>query len=372
MKKIIVLGLLIIGIPVLGALRPYVEKAITPTATSSYTKFNIPTYNVNYNKFNQNIIPATTYRNISSFNQQQISGYKPAITNQPNMEQARQLVEQAKQSNTNMMKKYAAAKAYSTSTTQQSSSWLNRLLLWLGIGTAVATYNYVQANEEEALHKKHQAPAELSNILDPYYEDIKKCLQSNKVCKCPDNLPCYIKKRDVMRRIKNLDKLHSLIAQEHLDEIILPEKYIWRDYVVAEELTPIKNKNGHDSLDGITKKQLQQLLIVAKKGKFSDFIGSAGIDHPNAYLIQDHPGKNFWVKQSNQLNQDNAKKIAIIDTKRFFFILPNFGADNPKFLWKLLTKEKSSSCKYYKIWRDYSTHGQSFDQFWNKWEPCFK
>src|ERR1700735_5087088 len=107
MKKIIVVGLLIISAPVLGAMQ-YAGKAITPAATPSYGKFTTPIYNVNYNKFNQNITP-TPYRNISSFNQQQISGYKPTVTNQsynqPNMEQARQLMEQAKPTTSDMMKK---------------------------------------------------------------------------------------------------------------------------------------------------------------------------------------------------------------------------------------------------------------------------
>ena len=378
MNKILIVGLLIMSSPLLGALQ-YTGKSFTPKVNvTPISKFNIPT---NY-KFNQSITPAiTTYRNIS-FNQQLMGIYKPIDTNQPNIEQARQLVEQAKPTTSVMMKKYAAARSYST---QQNGSWWNRLLLWLGIGTAVgiAASNSAQAaeeNDEDILRKKYQAPAELAAILDASYEEIEKCLERNTVCKCPNNLPCYIKKGTIINpitiRIKNLEKLRTLIIQENLDEFVLPEKYIWQDYLVAEILTPIKSKNNYRTLNNITKKQLAQLITLAEKGRFWDFIGGGSAVNPNVYMTQDRPGKKFWIKHTNQSQQDNPKKIAIIDTK--YLDSGKFRASDTMPLWKSLTIEKASPCDSYDIFMDYKSFSGTqakhpkFDQFWNKWQRCFK
>jgi len=73
-KKIIVIGLLIVSAPLLGALQQYAGKTFPKTYTpsynfSSYNKFNTPNYNYpNYT----NITPTTNNRNYSWFTQQPV------------------------------------------------------------------------------------------------------------------------------------------------------------------------------------------------------------------------------------------------------------------------------------------------------------
>jgi len=232
MKKIIVTGLLIISAPLLGALQQYAGKTFTPNVNvaPSY-KFNAPTnHNTNY-KFDQSITPTTDYRNYSSFNQQQIGSYKPVVTNQPNMEQARQLMEQAKQStaSSNMMKKYAAARSYSTSNAQQGSSWWNKLLVWLGIGTAVSIatssnkeeekpkYSYQQQlKDEKELTTKLTITLEKEQYLtqSPVLEEIRLSLLDDlKTLNKHEPFPKNIKY--AINRVLSIVNTYRLILIEH-------------------------------------------------------------------------------------------------------------------------------------------------------------
>jgi len=150
------------------------------------------------------------------------------------------------------------------------------LLLLLGLAIASGSISAMQNERElchEYLRKKYQAPAELAARLDAAYKqnkDFKQCIKSSRVCKCPDNLPCYIKTiyGHNMDRLRKLDKLRTFFDQENLDELILPEKYLWRDmYLVAEELAPEKNSHDECTLDGITKKTISTIANPFSKGR---------------------------------------------------------------------------------------------------------
>ncbi len=248
------------------------------------------------------------------------------------------------------------------------------LLLCTALAASFAAFG-MQADFEAKLREKYQAPAELAAILDAAYEsneaNIKECLRQKSVCKCPRNLPCYIKTNSVMPRIHNLDKLRTLFAQQQLDELILPEKYLWRDYVVAEELVPAPDECN--ILAGITKKQLAQLMTLSKEGGFSDFIGGRRFGCANVYFSQDRPGKKFWQKNFKS-PANNTRKIAIIDTKWFTF--GNFDTND---LWELLTrgthKNECDNAMTHGMMRIHAHDGiaqLSFEEFWKKWEHCFR
>lgn len=253
------------------------------------------------------------------------------------------------------------------------------LLLLLSLAVIDGPIFAMQNDSESCakyLHQKYQAPQELEALLDTAYEQneaFRECIESrkNRVCKCPYNLPCYIKTiyGYNMARLKNLDKLKKMFEQENLDELMLPEKYLWRDiYLVAEELAPEKNSHDECTLDGITKKQLAQLLTLSQKGGFGDFIGWS-YQGTNVYHSKDLPGKKFWHKDYKSPEQATSQKIAIIDTKRFSF--KDIGS--PDQLWKFIARRKDQECSWEQLKaaaNDIQSLG--YDTFWNKWEHCFK
>lgn len=229
----------------------------------------------------------------------------------------------------------------------------------------------MQEPDEEFLEKKYQAPKELADLLDAAYEQdhiFRRCLHNEDVCPCPGNLPCYVKEFN-MRRIKNLEKLKALFKQEKLDELMLPEKYIWRNRIVAERLSPAKDIpcDLDETLNNITKKQFAQLVTLSRKSEFTDFAG--GPRGTNVFFSKDRPGKKFWRPNFRVENQSNSRKIAIIDTKRFFSGWA-YASDHALFsFFGLFSNTKNCSGEWRKLEQDFNNN---YDLFWNKWEHCFK
>lgn len=261
--------------------------------------------------------------------------------------------------------------------TSMLKATMKKLLLFF---TTFSSITSLHAMDTENLQKKYQAPPNLQAILDTAQEQdeiFRQCLKNIEkigVCKCPRNLPCYIKHKNIMQRLKNLDRLQTLFDQENLDELMLPKKYLWQDYLVAEELVPSQANDTAHNLKGITKKQLSQLIIMAQKGGFSDFIGGQfPFGGTNVYFSEDRPGKEFWQFNFksilNWFFPNNRKKIAIIDTKLF-----NFKESHPNLsdVWTL-TLDGQGDCYFWDEFRQdifNDLHLKNFDKFWNKWEHC--
>ena len=236
----------------------------------------------------------------------------------------------------------------------------------------MAIFYPAQAMDEENLRKKYQAPPQLKKILDIALEQdqvFRECLESScVVCKCPNNLPCYIKPFRIIR-LENLEKLKTLIDREKLDEIIVPEKYVWNDRIVSEELIPEKNKKGECKLDNITKMQFAQIAILAKKAGFWDFRGGDfKFGCTNVFFSKDRPGKRFWLDDFKVPGQPDSRKIAIIDTKRLF------TDGNVGYLREMFSntglKAQQMGCSWNELQPNFEQ--MNFDNFWNKWEKCFK
>jgi len=110
------------------------------------------------------------------------------------------------------------------------------------------------------------------------------------------------------------------------------------------------------------------LLTLSQKGGFGDFIGWSP-QHTNVYMSKDRPGKKFWVKNYKPSTQENLRKIAIIDIKRFFFK----DSGNPEQLWKFLARRKGPECNWEKLKSAaHDIYSLGYDTFWKKWEHCFK
>lgn len=226
-------------------------------------------------------------------------------------------------------------------------------------------------DDNERLRQLYQAPHELARLLDQAYEDNKdfrKCIDGYyHLCKCPNDMACYIKKEYVMKRIKNWDKGQQIINDKNLSEILLPQKYLWRNYLIAEKLQPDGN-----TLDGITKEQLAQIIVFAKKVKFGDFVGGKFLGTNNVFFTKDHAGKQFW-KQNVSLIEDHEKKIAIIDTKYFY---KKYDIPQSHNLWRLFSKNKIESCSYYTMVKSGDLNEFSrpndFESFWQKYKECFQ
>ena len=238
--------------------------------------------------------------------------------------------------------------------------------------TSVAHFYPAQAMDQDNLRQKYQAPPQLKKILDIALEQdqvFRECLENScDVCKCPNNLPCYIKSFDI-KRLENLEKLKTLMEHEKLDEVIIPEKYVWNDRIVAEELIPEKNKKGKCKLDDISKMQFAQIAILSRKAGVWDF---TGLDYKfgctNIFFSKDRPGKKFWLDDFKVHAQSNSRKIAIIDTKRLF------TDGHLGYLRKMFSntglKAQQMGCSWNELQPNFEQ--MNSDGFWNKWEKCFK
>ena len=238
-------------------------------------------------------------------------------------------------------------------------------------------YSWSADPEEERLRQKYKAPEELADILDRAYEEnseFRSCLKGNQVCKCPNGLHCYVKKGTagmLKGRLKNLESAHRVIKQNKLD-IMLPHKYLWKNYLVAEALEPERNEDGECNLDGITKEQFKQLITFSKKGWFSHFLGS-NFPNTNVFFSKDRPNREFWKTNSNYQKDDRERRIALIDTKEFdeeercvcdlLAMVMNAPLSNPyeRAVLSLLQKDINSSC-----------YPHDEDEFWRKHSNKFK
>ena len=230
-----------------------------------------------------------------------------------------------------------------------------------------------QAMDEENLRQKYQAPPQLKTILDIAFKQdqaFRECLENTRVvCKCPNNLTCYVKPFDI-RRLVNLEKLKTLIDREKLDELMVPEKYVWNDKIVSEELIPEKNKQNKCKLDGITKRQFAQIAILSKKAEVWDLRGrNFKFGCTNVFFSKDRPGKKFWFDDFKVPAQPDSRKIAIIDTKRLFTDGGHLGALREMFSNTEL-KAQQMGCSWNELQPNFEQ--MNSEDFWNKWEKCFK
>lgn len=224
-------------------------------------------------------------------------------------------------------------------------------------------------------------PAKLQQKLDNAYKrdhDFKACVDAQEVCKCPADLPCYVKPLNI-NRIENYTYLKNILEQNKLDEIVLPQKFLWqnkstlRTHIVAEELRPLRF-NGQCSLANLPLKQFYQLLILGKNGVW-DFAGAnKKFLCTNVFLTNDR-NSAYWERNNQASTTNTASKIAIIDTKRIeqnqptenlpAHLLGIMGTSydkcvmNKNFFSEFLTLSKNPSLSLVK-------------EFWTKWESCFK
>ncbi len=154
------------------------------------------------------------------------------------------------------------------------------------------------------LKAKYKAPSDLADSLDNAYntdESFRHCMDDymERTCKHP-SIPYFVKKVAPMHRLEGLERIKGLIAEHNLTHVILPKKFVWRDWIVAEEIEPKRDSNGKTTLVGITKDQLRELILLNKKLGFWDFRGG-------------NIGLNVF------LSKQDPSKVAIIDTKTSSF-----------------------------------------------------
>ena len=153
---------------------------------------------------------------------------------------------------------------------------MKRLIAFFALlAASSASFAMLSEHREEELRQKYQAPPKLKATLDAAMEKdeaFRECIKKAEVCKCPNNLPCYVKTY-ALWRLENLEKIRIFYNQEKLDEIMFPDEYLWNDYLVSEELTPARNSKNKCKFDGITKNQLAQLITFSQIGGVWDFKG---------------------------------------------------------------------------------------------------
>jgi len=223
-------------------------------------------------------------------------------------------------------------------------------------------------------------PEQLKQILSIIYQNnvpFRKCIETEQICKCPYGLQCYVKPFNE-NRLSRYAKLEKLIEERKLDEVTLPQKFIWyneqlpqKKCIVAEELEPQRTMiNGSSKclLDGISRKQFKQLMILMSNG-FWDFRGmNKSFECGNVFLTTDHSHKKFWESNCDkELNKE--KKIAIIDTKNF----DNWHGYSKLYygLASLFSQFNTCGIEHCPV-NPRDLPEESLDEFWEEWKHCFK
>lgn len=229
--------------------------------------------------------------------------------------------------------------------------------------------------------EKFTMPVKLQQILDKAYQidrSFKACVDAEEICKCPLNFPCFVKPFNI-NRLENYTYLENILKQHILDEVILPQKFLWqnkstlRTHIVAEKLKPIRTK-GKCSFENITVKQFLQILILGQNGVW-DFAGGNNKFKCTNIFLTNSMNSAFWEERDQAKAASTESKLAIIDTKRIIVNTPSkyvpanlfnmFGASYNK-----CYRNDVFYSEFHTLSKNPST--SSIKEFWGKWESCFK
>lgn len=224
-------------------------------------------------------------------------------------------------------------------------------------------------------------PEQLQEVLDTAYQNNQKfklCLDSENICKCPADLPCFVKPFNI-NRLNNYTYIKKIIKQKNLDQVILPQKFLWqnkstlRTHVVAEELKPKRN-NSKCTLENISIHQFLQIVILGQNGVWDFKGGNNTFSCTNIFLTESLNSDKFWETQTQAKSKDSTK-IAFIDTKRIFENISN--RDLPSDLTGMFGSRYQQCVRNTQFRNEFENLPPnpttlSVKEFWAKWESCFK